>query len=118
MKKIPSEPSSLLPAFSSVLLSGGVLFPEIAVAATTAPANFKELVEIFTDLISVALPVIAGLAFLAFLWGLAKFVFRIGGDEKAVAEGKKFMVWALIALFIMVSLWGIISFASRDIGFI
>ena len=82
------------------------------------PANFSELVDIFLGLISLVLPVIAGLAFLAFLWGLAKFMFRVDGDEKAITEGKKLMIWGLIALFVMLSFWGIINFATRDIGFL
>ena len=81
------------------------------------PTNFSELVDIFLDLTRTALPVIFGLAFLVFLWGLAKFIFRIGGDEKAVGEGKSLMVWGLIALFVMMSFWAIIAFVYRDIGF-
>jgi len=83
----------------------------------TVPSNFSELVGIFVDLIQTALPVIAGLALLVFVWGLAKFIFRVGGDEKAVAEGKKLMVWGLVALFVLVSVWGILRFVYKDIGF-
>ena len=81
------------------------------------PTNFSDLVNIFIDLMSVSLPVIIGFAFLVFLWGLAKFVFRIGGDEKAVEQCKNLMKWGLIALFIMVSLDAILAFIYKDIGF-
>lgn len=81
------------------------------------PTNFSELIDIALDLIRTALPVIFGLAFLAFLWGLVKFIFRLGGDEKAVEEGKNLMKWGLIALFIMVSFWALITFAFKDLGF-
>jgi hypothetical protein len=84
----------------------------------SGPQNFGELVDIFIDLIRTALPVITGLAFLVFLWGLVKFIFRVGGgDEKAVEEGKNIMKWGLIALFVLISLWGIIRFAYNEIGF-
>ena len=83
----------------------------------TANSNFSDLVDIFLNLILSVLPVVASLALLAFLWGLTKFIFRVGGDEKAIVEGKTLMIWGLIALFVMVSIWGIISFVSRDIGF-
>ena len=81
------------------------------------PTNFSELVGIFVDLIATTLPVIAGLALLVFIWGLIKFIFRIGGDEKAVEEGKKLMIWGLIALFLLVSFMAILAFVYRDIGF-
>ena len=81
------------------------------------PTNFSQLVDVFFELLVTALPVIVGLAFLVFFWGLVKFIFRIGGDERAVAEGKKFMVWGLIALFIIVSFWAILAFAYGEFGF-
>jgi ABC-type Fe3+-siderophore transport system permease subunit len=62
------------------------------------------------------LPVLVGLAFLAFLFGLVKFILA-SGDEKSHSEGISFMKWSLIALFILVSFMGIISFFYSDLGF-
>jgi len=83
---------------------------------TPQPTDFEDLAGIFTDLINTALPVIVALAFIVFFWGLVKFIYKIGGDEKAVAEGKKLMIWGLIALFIIMTLNAILSFAFTDIG--
>lgn len=81
------------------------------------PKTFGELLDIFLNLIEAIIPVIAGLALLVFFWGLAKFIMNVSGDAKAVAEGKKLMIWGLIAIFIMVSIWGILSFFSGELGF-
>jgi hypothetical protein len=81
------------------------------------PNDFSELIDKFIELIDAALPVVGGLALLVFIWGLAKFIFRVGGDEKAVAEGKSLMIWGIIALFILVSFWGIIEIFHEDVGF-
>ena len=81
------------------------------------PSNFSQLVDIFLELIQATLPVVAALATFVFLWGLARFIFRIGGDENAVKEGKKLMVWGLIALFILASFWAIIGLVYGDLGF-
>ncbi len=75
------------------------------------------MIKVFLDLIALIIPVIAGLALLAFFWGLAKFIARVGGDEKAVAEGKNLMIWGLIGLFLMVSVWGLLRFFSGEVGF-
>ena len=83
----------------------------------TGPANFSELAKLFTDLMRVAIPVISSLALLVFIWGLVKFISRVGGDEKAIIEGKKLMIWGLIALFIMISIWGILRFFYGSLGF-
>ncbi len=83
----------------------------------STPRNFSNLVGIFLELIQAALPVVAALALLVFLWGLAKFIFQVSGDEKAVAEGKNLMKWGLIALFLLVSFWAIIRLIHKDLGF-
>ena len=81
--------------------------------------DFNGLVNnIFVDLINTALPVIGGLALLVFIWGLAKFIFKVGDDEKkTVEDGKNLMKWGLIALFILVSFRAILLFFYSDLGF-
>lgn len=81
------------------------------------PSDFKGLVDVFLGLARMALPVLVGLALLVFIWGLVKFIYRVGGDEKAVNDGKNLMIWGLIGLFVLVSFMGIISFFYKDIGF-
>lgn len=78
--------------------------------------GIKELIQAFGGLINLLIPMLVGTALLVFFWGLAKFIFRVGGDEKAVTDGKKLMIWGIIALFVMVSVWGIVSFMQRSLG--
>ena len=61
------------------------------------------------------IPVVFGIVLLVFFWGLAKFIFN-AGDEKKIEEGKRIMVWGIIALFVMVSIWGIIRLIQGDLG--
>jgi hypothetical protein len=77
--------------------------------------NLQTLITRIGDLVRLALPVVVGLALFGFFFGLAKFIFQ-SGDEKAVEEGKRIMKWGLVALFVMVSVWGIIGFFQRDLG--
>ena len=73
----------------------------------------KDLIRAVGGLINPIIAILVGVALLAFFWGLARFIFRVGGDEKAVEEGKRIMKWGLIALFVMVSVWGIIIFIQE-----
>ena len=77
----------------------------------------KELIQAVGSLINPLIAVLVGLALLAFFWGLAKFIFRVGGDEKALEDGKNLMKWGLVALFVIVSVWGIIGFMQSAVGF-
>jgi hypothetical protein len=83
----------------------------------STPTDFGDLINIFVSLLRATLPVLFGLAMLAFIWGLVKFISRVGGDEKAVTEGKSFMIWSVIALFVLVSIWGILQFFYGGFGF-
>lgn len=79
--------------------------------------DFPSFIDIILDLIKLLIPVVAGLTLLSFFWGLARFVARVGGDEKAVSEGKNLMVWGVIGIFVMVSIWGILGFLTNEFGF-
>jgi hypothetical protein len=80
--------------------------------------TFKNLVEDFFSIIQSFLPVVAALALLAFFLGLVRFIMNVsGGDAKAVTEGQNLMKWGLLALFLMVSVWGILRFFHAELGF-
>ena len=78
--------------------------------------SIKGLIITVGGLVKLLTTIVMGVALIAFFWGLAKFIFRLGGDEKAVKEGKRLMIWGIIALFVMVSVLGIISFVQRGLG--
>ncbi len=69
--------------------------------------------------------VISAIAFLlmtgsitAFFYGT--FVFLVNqqkGDSAKSNDGKQFMLWGLISLFVMFSVWGIITALQVNLGF-
>jgi hypothetical protein len=74
-----------------------------------SPDNFKELIGLIVfDLVNPLIFLVGSLAFLAFFWGIAKYIFS-AGDEQKKASGKDVMLYGLIALFVMVSVWGLIG---------
>ncbi len=77
--------------------------------------NLRTLIVEFGNLVELAIPIVVGLALLGFFWGLARYIFS-QGNEKSTMEGKKVMLYGLVALFVMVSVWGIIGFFQRDLN--
>jgi hypothetical protein len=61
------------------------------------------------------LPVLVALAFLVFVWGLVVFISR-SGDDKSREEGKHKIVWGIIGLFIITSIWGILALFQTMAG--
>ncbi|MBX4195396.1 hypothetical protein KW796_00320 [Candidatus Parcubacteria bacterium] len=80
------------------------------------PRTFAELIEVFLRLIGLLLPLLIALAFLVFVWGIAKFIAR-SEDSKSHEEGKSLIKWGLVGLFVMLSFMGIIRLFYEDIGF-
>lgn len=60
------------------------------------------------------IPIIFALALMFFLWGVMKFI--RASDSVKREEGRKFIIAGLIGLFVMTSLWGIISIVSKSLG--
>lgn len=50
-----------------------------------------------------------------FIWGVALFILN-SQDEEARKKGKSMMVWGVIGLFLMVSVFGILSVALGTFG--
>jgi uncharacterized protein YqgC (DUF456 family) len=81
----------------------------------SSSSTLGDVVNFIVGIIGLILPVLLGLSFLAFLFGIVKFIFKSG--EKDHTEGIYFIKWSLIAIFILVSFMGIISFFYSDLGF-
>jgi len=55
------------------------------------------------------------LAFAVFFYGLARFILA-AGDPKEVEAGKGILTWGTIAIFVILSITGIIGFLDRSLG--
>lgn len=90
--------------------------------STFAVATFGTLVDLANTLAGGVVTSLGYLMFtlavVAFFWGIVQFIWaaRQGDAGKGVENGKQFMLWGLIALFTMFSVWGIITFAQGVFG--
>ena len=83
---------------------------------SSAQSDFTNVTALLTNLkilVNNILPFIFSLALLYFFWGLAKFVMG-GGEDKE--KGKNIMIWGIVALLIMASVWGIITYLQVAFG--
>ena len=85
------------------------LFALPAFALAQDLSGLDRLLNAIGDLVDSATPIVVGIALLAFFWGLARYIFNAGSDE-AKKEGRNIMIWGIVALFVMVSVWGLVRF--------
>ena len=69
--------------------------------------SLASLVNQFVDLINVAIPVLGGFALLLFLLSVVRYIQK-SGDAHGKSEEQKAMLWGLVALFVLFSVWGIL----------
>ncbi len=65
---------------------------------------------------SVLVPVLFAVAFIVFLYGIARsYIFSYGDPEK-VKEGHHLILWGLVAFAVMVSIWGLVNVVANTFG--
>ena len=93
-----------------------LIFSSLLVTSTYAQNNVlgstQSSVEAFGDIVNTTVGIVVTLAFLFFFWNLATYILR--EEDKEVA--KKKMGWSLLAMIVITSLWGLISFARSLVG--
>lgn len=92
------------------LLSLSIILPVTVFAEELGQT--KNLLRSMLDIVtSILIPLVFTLSLLLFFWGVAKYIWSAGDKE----EGKKIMVWGIIALFVMSSVWAIVAFIQQEI---
>lgn len=80
-----------------------------------AQQTLYSIIGIFDAGVRMLIPIALALALLFFFWGLAKFIWN-SGDEKALEAGRRIMLWGTVTLFVLVSIWGIMTFFAQSFG--
>ncbi len=89
-----------------------ILIPSVSFAQLD---GVRGLLLSFQSLLGLLIPLIFGLSIIYFFWGVAQFILH-AGEEKARKEGQTKMLWGVIALFVMVSIYGILHFIGWTVG--
>lgn len=81
------------------------------------PRDFQGLIYFFIHSIIDPLVILTfSAALLYFLYGVLKYV-QHADDPKERAEGVKMMSYGIVALFVMVSVWGLVGILSGTFNF-
>jgi len=96
-------------AVQSIKTTKAVSLPQASCGSIT---NFQGLVTCIAGLINDVIYLLIGIAVLLFIAGLIKYI-TAGGDEKQVAEAKHYIIFGIVALFVMTSVWGLVSILTN-----
>ena len=89
-----------------------IALPSISFAAFN---SIKNLLRDFKSILDLIVPIVFALALIFFFWGIAEFI-RSAGDTKTLESGKNKMIWGIVGLFVMISIYGIIKYIGKSLG--
>jgi uncharacterized membrane protein len=99
--------------YALLIAAATLLLPLIADAQfnlnTTSLMSLRDVVNILIGGINNIVRVLVAGAFVLFLFGFIRMIYT-GSDPREREKSKRYMLWGLVVLFIMASLWGILGF--------
>lgn len=98
---------------TTTFFSGGVTGAGFGTCASNICYVAGTIVNIINN---VLVPVLFAIAFIVFLYGIAKAYIFSGGDPAEVAKGHKLLLWGLIAFVVMISVWGLVNVVANTFG--
>lgn len=100
---------------SVLFLPISLLLTTSALAQSDGLNQIEESTGVLLNIVNVFTIVAVGLAFLYFFWTLGLMLLKPGEGEKG-AEQKSKLVYSVIILAVMTSIWGLIGFLRSTFG--
>jgi hypothetical protein len=99
------------------LLYGALAFsPAFAFAQGTGLTTINtNIITPISHAVNLLIPVAFGLAVLFFFYGVALYILS-AGDPAAASKGKSIMIYGVIALAVMASVWGLVIYLQNTLG--
>ena len=93
---------------SSALALGVVILPALASAA-----SILTILALANTVLNALIGILITAAIVALFWGLVKYLFTEGEGK---SDGIKLMAYGVFAIFVMVSVWGIVRLLQNTFG--
>ncbi|MEN9852404.1 MAG: hypothetical protein RI996_347 [Candidatus Parcubacteria bacterium] len=80
---------------------------------TTTGGSLARFLGKIKDILSdIVIPLLITLALAVFFWGIVVSIYKAGSDSKAVTQGRTLLLWGIVALFVMISIWGLVNLVA------
>ncbi len=83
--------------------------------ASAASSDILDLEDSVLELLGSIVPIIIGIAVVFFLWAGVRFM-RAEDNSEERQNARDLMIYGIVGILVMVSLWGIIQFFGNVLG--
>lgn len=96
-------------------LFGGSVLALAAPFVVAAQTTVSDVLDQVLGFLNTAAAIVIALAVVYFLWGVTQYIMK-AGDEEAQKGARDTMIWGIIAIFVMVSVWGLVNLLQNTFG--
>ena len=98
-----------------------VLPAVVSIVALAAPLiasaqSITSVTTLISSLINYSIGILIGIAIIAFFLGLIKYLFRSTGDTTEKGKAAKLMIYGVIAIAVMLSVYGLVRLLQNTFG--
>jgi uncharacterized membrane protein len=111
MRTIIVSGTAVLSAISAYALP--IIASAQGVVSTTPQQGIIGLIQFANTALNDVMVMLITLAIVVFFWGLIKYIVSVGEER---AAGLTTIFYAIVAIFIMVSIWGVIHLLQSTFG--
>ena len=88
-----------------------------AITLMDSSSTLGDLINDILILLNSGVPLLIGLAVIVFLYGVLLFIAKASaGNAEGRKEGINFMIFGIIGIAVMVSVWGLVAFVTNTFG--
>lgn len=91
------------------------LLPVLTFAQSSGFTSLDDSLSTISNFMNRLIPFVIGLAALIFIIGLIQFV-TSGGDEEKRKAARDTIIWGIIIIFVMTSVWGLVGILGSTFG--
>ena len=91
-------------------------FAALAVPVVAQAQNIESVTSLISSLVNYSIGILIGVAIIAFFWGLISYMFKTKGDQEGRKTATNLMVWGILAIFIMLSVFGLVRLLQNTFG--
>ena len=103
----------MMKKLTGISLASVLLLPALALAQQSSNAGLLGTLALAGKFLNGVIGLMVTLAIVIFFWGLIQYLVNVG-EEKS--KGLQIMFYGVVAIFVMVSLWGIVRMFQITFG--
>lgn len=96
------------------IVFGAGLFALPFIAAAQAVTDASTLFAKVNNILNALIPIFISIAVVYLIYAIVRYV--IAGNEEEKEAGKKMMIWGVIGLFVILSIWGIVNVLVKTLN--